>query len=561
MGRCKYLGGSSSAIILIKSLLNVLLLLLLLPSSFSNGFTSPYSLKQSQYKFKYDNLILSSCGNNNANFWEELWHMRYQELVAYNDEHGDTLVPQNYPDNLQLGNWVHTQRRNIKNNKLAQERVDKLNEIGFIWDPLENSWNEMLQHIVDYKEEHGDTLVPAKYPDKQQLGIWVDTQRQNRKNKKMSPERVNKLNDIGFVWVANGSAWEEMFHQLLEYEDKHGDTLVPQRYTDNPQLGIWVNNQRRNGKNNSLTQERIDKLNEIGFMWEPIEAAWEEMLQQLMKYKEEHGDTLVPAKYPENRQLGIWVLTQRQNRKNNSLASERVDKLNEIGFVWEPLEAAWQSKYNKLNTFYKRYGHTKIPMGGDGDEELYYWCMRQRHSKSTCSLPRHRNDQLKRINFDFFRQKRAKGTSLIENMIIYELERMGHEFDMLNKVFFGVRLFPDGVIIHSDIESVVFVEIDERYHSCRSSYPIKRELGRMNTLRKEAAAQGYTQVIFVRIGTGDQRKVVESQVEFVSKLLHELKSNVQPNRYSVHYIDYPDDHHHVIASREHFDEVKVFTSN
>eukprot|EP00985_Skeletonema_marinoi_P026724 scaffold20968_cov120-Skeletonema_marinoi.AAC.3 len=146
-------------------------------------------------------------------------------------------------------------------------------------------------------------------------------------------------------------------------------------------------------------------------------------------------------------------------------------------------------------------------------------------------------------------------------MIIYELERMGHEFDMLNKVFFGVRLFPDGVIIHC--ESVIFVEIDERYHSCRSSYPIKRELGRMNTLRKEAVVQGYTQVIFVRIGTGNQRKVVESQVEFVSKHLHELKSNVQPNRYSVHYIDYPDDHHHVIASKDkqHFDEVKVFTSN
>jgi len=379
----------------------------------------------------------------------------------------------------------------------------------------------------------------------------------------MSPERVNKLNDIGFVWVANGSAWEEMFHQLLEYEDEHRDTLVPAEYPDNPQLGNWIRVQRRNGNANKLAEERVDKLNEIGFVWNPLEDSWNEMLQQLMKYKEEHGDTLVPAKYPDNLQLGIWVYSQRQNRKKNSLASERVDKLNEIGFVWEPLEAAWQSKYNKLNTFYKRYGHTKIPMGGDGDEELYYWCMRQRHSKSTCSLPRHRNDQLKRINFDFFTRKIAKGSSLIENIIIYELERMGHEFDMKNEVFFGVKYKyrPDGVIL-VDEAFAIFFEVDERHHS---GYSIKKEHHRMEDLRKEAETQGYEQVTFVRVSTACRKQIScnesLSQLKFVSKHLHELKSSTQlkPD-FSVHYIDYPGDHHHVLASKERFDEVNVLNS-
>ena len=132
---------------------------------------------------------------------------------------------------------------------------------------------------------------------------------------------------------------------------------------------------------------------------------------------------------------------------------------------------------------------------------------------------------------------------------------------MLNKVFFGVRLFPDGVIIHN--ESVIFVEIDEKYHSSPSNYPMRRELSRMVALKREAATQGYDQVTFVRIGTGDQRKVDETQLKFVSNHLHELKRNAQlkPNRRSssIHYIDYPEDHHHVLASKEEF-EVHVLNS-
>eukprot|EP00984_Skeletonema_dohrnii_P010540 scaffold4110_cov77-Skeletonema_dohrnii-CCMP3373.AAC.5 len=642
-----------------------------------------------------NNRSFSSDGSNVPPvFYEERWDMRYQELVAYKDEHGDTLVPQNYPDNPLLGKWVTNRRNNRKNNKLTKERIDKLNEIGFVWDvreaawenmlqqlkqykdergdtlvpqnypdnpqlgiwvtnqraqykrklrgqstqmtdervdkldeigfvwdPFDYAWNEMLQQLMKYKEVHGDTLVPQSYAENQQLAIWVDTQRQKRKNNKMAPERVNKLNDMGFVWEPYEAAWEERLKELVEYKNEHGDTLVPARYKDNPKLGKWVDKQRvqyqyklkQRGEASQLNDEREYKLNEIGFVWDPYEAAWGETFQQLMEYKDEHGDTLVPYKYKDNPQLGVWVSNQRSNGKNNSLTQERIDKLNEIDFVWDAIEAAWQTKYKKLNTFYKRYGHTRIHFAYEKQDhnELYYWCMRQRYSKAKGQLKGHRYDQLKKINFDFFFRKIAKGSSLIENMIIYELERMGHEFDMLNQVFFGVRLFPDGVIFVDEVFAI-FLEVDEKYHSCRSSYPIKRELGRMNTLCKEAAMQGYDQVIFVRIGTGDQRKVVESQIEFVSKHLHELKSktganemcrdrirlqafrnfernfiefecratlrprtrilslhisfapvlsNVQPNRYSVHYIDYPDDHHHVIASREHFDEVKVLTSN
>ncbi len=347
---------------------------------------------------------------------------------------------------------------------------------------------------------------------------------------------------------------------------EHGDTLIPQSYTNNPQLGIWVITQRvqykrkQSGEASQMTDERIHKLNEIGFVWDVLNDVWNEMFQQLVEYKKERGDTLVPKSYTDNPKLGTWVNKQRvqysyeQSGQPSQITDERIEKLNKIGFVWDVREEAWEIKYNVLHSFYKEYGHTKIPFGDQARQDVYDWCMRQRYSNAGGRLEGHRYDQLKMINFDFFIREVAKGSSLIECMIFYELEQMGHEFDMLNKGFFDVKWRPDGVIFRN--EAVIFVEIDEKYHG-DSRYPTKRELNRMISLREEAVAQGYDQVIFVRVGTGDKRKVDESQLKFVSNYLHKLKSSAQSLRFGVHYIDYPDDHHHVLAAKESFENVFV----
>eukprot|EP00985_Skeletonema_marinoi_P021763 scaffold13537_cov142-Skeletonema_marinoi.AAC.1 len=118
MGRCKYSRGSCSIICCIRQLSSPTLhqsplSVQLLPPS-SNGFTLLYFPNKNIYGC--NNRGFSSDGNNVPPvFYEERWDMRYQELVAYNDEHGDTLVPAKYPDNPQLGTWVNEQRRNIKN--------------------------------------------------------------------------------------------------------------------------------------------------------------------------------------------------------------------------------------------------------------------------------------------------------------------------------------------------------------------------------------------------------------------------------------------------------------
>ena len=368
--------------------------------------------------------------------------------------------------------------------------------------------------------------------------------------------------------VSNDERWQIRFNELKEYKEKYGDTLVPNRYDVNPQLGRWVDNQRVKYKRNQLSDERIHRLNELGFVWDANEAFWEEMFAELKEYKAKYGDTLVPTIYEDNPKLGRWVSNHRkhykykQSGKDSWLTDERIARLNRVGFVWDAIEAAWRSNYNKLCSFYDEHGHTKIHCQDEVRKGLYSWCMKQRCLKARGKVKDDRRDLLQKINFDFFKRKVRKGSSLLENMIIYELEKIGHVFDMVNAVFFERRYRPDGVIFVDD-STIIFIEVDEDFHTCSSRYPVKRELSRMIALKQEAERQGYKHVTFVRIGTGNQRRPDFNQLTFVTDHLHELKRTAPWKTSLVHYIDYPTNHHPVLASKSEegfVDEVIEFSS-
>ena len=68
--------------------------------------------------------------------------------------------------------------------------------------------------------------------------------------------------------------WKQRLKELKAYKKEHGDCLVPRKYKQNAKLGNWVFNQRREYKKwlkgvyAKITQERIDQLNEIDFVWD-----------------------------------------------------------------------------------------------------------------------------------------------------------------------------------------------------------------------------------------------------------------------------------------------------
>ena len=55
------------------------------------------------------------------------------------------------------------------------------------------------------------------------------------------------------------------------------------------------------------------------------------------------------------------------------MSAERKQRLDAIGFVWDPLESAWEEGFAALTTFKAREGHCRVP---------------QRHIEGSISLGR-----------------------------------------------------------------------------------------------------------------------------------------------------------------------------
>jgi hypothetical protein len=308
------------------------------------------------------------------------WYIRFEQLEEYKEANGDCKVPQRYSKNMELGRWVAIQRHKKKTFELSEEREAKLSLIGFAWNiRCLADWDVLFQQLLIYKEAVGDCNVPQEFRPNPHLGHWVSVQRRAKKKERLSKERLEKLNSIGFDWkgrcmaksrrrVRQKGAWDTRFEQLEEYKEANGDCKVPQRYSKNMELGRWVAIQRHKKKTSQLSDEREAKLKSIEFVWNINEQAdWNVRFQQLLEYKVNVGDCNFPQLSSRNPQLGRWVLQQRCN--NKMLTKEHWLKLNSIRFDWGKQASSRPSQLGKWVTE-QRFNTKKAVLEKEGVVQL-----------------------------------------------------------------------------------------------------------------------------------------------------------------------------------------------
>ena len=127
-------------------------------------------------------------------------------------------------------------------------------------------WEDNFTQLLHYKREFGHCNVPQDWPPNIKLANWANAQRQANGNGSLSTERFGRLDELGFVWNRREEVWNQMFEGLMNYKLEHGDCKVPRDY-ENAKLANWVGAQRQFKQHGSLSEERIQKLDEVGFSW------------------------------------------------------------------------------------------------------------------------------------------------------------------------------------------------------------------------------------------------------------------------------------------------------
>ena len=172
---------------------------------------------------------------------------------------------------VKLGTWIGRQRQ--KYESLSINRKTKLNEIGFVKDPLEEQWNRNYDLAKKYYNYYGNLDIPKIFKTNDginynengevNLGFWILTQRNSYKGKKgqLSLEKIKLLNQIGMIWFNKKvddklqkeeitekntkSKQKEVLNRVITYLELYDDSDLPSKEDINDKFIDELNHKTR----------------------------------------------------------------------------------------------------------------------------------------------------------------------------------------------------------------------------------------------------------------------------------------------------------------------------
>jgi len=220
------------------------------------------------------------------NLRDQLFQKRLAELRTFHAQHGHGSIPTPYPLNPPLGIWAANLRRQYAlrqraeeqddyyNGYLTSSRQDQLLAVGFDFSSLtERQFQLRLEELEDFKGRYGHCMVPEKWEGNMALGVWVSNIRSLYKRKMEQDERPPPLQNN------EKRKKGQSRKKLLSSKDKE---------------------RQRSPRFSNLDDQRIQLLEDMGFVWSSTDRKWLEMLEWAKYYGVVRYETTKLEEYVNN---------------------------------------------------------------------------------------------------------------------------------------------------------------------------------------------------------------------------------------------------------------------
>ncbi|KAG9405934.1 hypothetical protein AC1031_003850 [Aphanomyces cochlioides] len=300
-------------------------------------------------------------------------------------------VPQEpeYPSSLQ-GKTLHVAqlRQEYRTKSLPADMKKEFDAISFVWDVNFHKSALRLEALSVFKCLNGHVNVPREFKvpsdnDKWPgdtwglcLGVALHNIRTGQLN--VHPVHEPMYLELGFSWDRAGAKWQHNLEALTRFRQLHGHANVPMRFTvpntaDWPAAmhGLKLGNVVTHWRRYPLPEDRREALDALGFQWRPLDAKWTKTIAALKAYKKIYGHTHVVKRFavPSNDpqwpkaywgfKLGYIVSSFRT--RMDEMPAEHIEELDELGFIWNPLEDRWDEAVLALRKYHALKGHLRIP--------------------------------------------------------------------------------------------------------------------------------------------------------------------------------------------------------
>ena len=317
------------------------------------------------------------------------WSQLVSELAAFHAEHGH--LPSENTDQP-LSQLLSRMRTAYRRGQLDQPTIDTLTGLGVTWEPIPDWW-DAYGRLAQFHDTFGHTRVTGTFvtDDGFALGAWAATVRNNWRSGRLSSDRVEALEKIGFAPDARAAMWEHQFAVAETFYREHGHLEPPQGYrSKDVSLGPWLSQQRRARGDGSLGPEREARLNAIGMVWQ-IKYTFDERLVQIQDYYAVHNRLPTQTSDPA---LGSALSKMRAAHKNGQLEQHLVDALDAMGIVWDTaavIEESFERHLAAAARYHSRYGHLDVRPSDtlhsdDAQIDLAGWIKYRRADRSRGAL-------------------------------------------------------------------------------------------------------------------------------------------------------------------------------
>ncbi len=213
----------------------------------------------------------------------------------------------------------------------------------------ESSWKKACSRyskMIIKQTDHPQRInYPRVYGNIKLENYRKKVQQQLKKNRPKSHEKI----------------FNDNIEKLKAFKNRFGHCHVPVSWPENPELGLWLKNQRDYQKKTVLSPHKLKQLDDLGVEWhlkrdKPAKSSkpgkkkikafegqksrvnrylWEQRFTELVAYKKKNGHIDILPKNKSDKSLFNWIGGQRQNRQKGKLSSDMIERLNQLGFNWK----------------------------------------------------------------------------------------------------------------------------------------------------------------------------------------------------------------------------------
>lgn len=275
---------------------------------------------------------------------QKAWCDKVIEVIQIKKDEGEI------PVGSSLNKWVETQRTGytlktedrttLRTGPIEDWKVGILEAIpGWVWSVNEALWEGILGQLEDYIKKNGHSYIPRDHP---KLGYLVCRLRGGFRGGgkgRLSDERKKQLQAIGFSFKSikyqkKEDRDMEMMKQLVKFWER-SDPDVNKRHTNVPYPKVTTNFEHMElhswtigARKRYIAEQRFRRLVDNEDSKKPAATLPVAKRQPLLEDKDDDEEGWLPKE----------EMNDDAFKRDNWLAPEVSEKMNQIGFIWDPMK-------------------------------------------------------------------------------------------------------------------------------------------------------------------------------------------------------------------------------